>query len=313
MVVQNHITLIAVKMIALEKVLNNERISRALIGVNREEFDLLLNVFFQAYIYYEQSNKIDFVRGRKSILSQLEEKLFFILFYFKTYPTYDVLGIVFDMDRTTACKQVHLLSGLLLETVEQMDILPASERKELKKKLKNLNMREFVIADGTERPVRRPVNKDLQKEFYSGKKKRHTYKNLILTNKEKAILFLSETVSGKTHDMKIAKDTEFMKSIPKEIVCLFDSGFEGIDKIYQDAKISKPTKKKKGKELTKTQKKKNRSISKKRVLVENAIAGIKRFRITSDVFRNFKAGFTSIVIQIACAIWNLALRVKGLY
>ena len=65
---------------------------------------------------------------------------------------------------------------------------------------------------------------------------------------------LSETVSGKTHDMKIAKDTDFMSAIPKEILCLLDTGFEGIDKIYPKAKISKPVKKKKNKELTKTQK-----------------------------------------------------------
>ncbi|WP_412176160.1 transposase family protein [Leptospira interrogans] len=35
---------------------------------------------------------------------------FFILFYLKTYPTYDVLEAVFKMDRTTACKLVKLLA-----------------------------------------------------------------------------------------------------------------------------------------------------------------------------------------------------------
>ncbi|WP_212667518.1 transposase family protein [Leptospira alexanderi] len=55
--------------------------------------------------------------------------------------------------------------------------------------------------------MRRPTDKDLQKEFYSGKKKRHTIKNLILTNKDKAILFLSNTISGKTHDLKVAENT----------------------------------------------------------------------------------------------------------
>jgi len=299
-------------MILLDRVFSSGRISHALVGMTRREFDLLLNVFMQSFLFYEKNHKIDFSRGRKSILSQMEEKLFFILFYFKTYPTYDVLGIIFDMDRTTACRQVHLLSGLLLETVGNLDLLPARERKQLRKKLKNTDMKGFVIADGTERPVRRPMNKDSQKEFYSGKKKRHTHKNLILTDKDKAVLFLSETVSGKTHDMKIAKDTDFMKSVPKEILCLLDTGFEGIDKIYPKAKIKKPVKKKKGKELTKAQKRRNRSISRKRVLVENAIAGIKRFRITSDVFRNVKAGFTSIVIQIACALWNLKIRIKDL-
>lgn len=34
----------------------------------------------------------------------------------------------------------------------------------------------------------------LSERFYSRKKKRHKHKNLVLTNKEKVILFLSETV-----------------------------------------------------------------------------------------------------------------------
>ena len=178
-------------MISLDRVLSNGRISHALIGVSRKEFDILLNLFLQSFLIYERSHKIDFARGRKSIISQLEEKLLFILFYLKTYPTFDVLGILFDMDRTTACKQVHMLAPILLSALERLDLLPAREKKHLKKKFKNLNMKGFVIADGTERPIRRPMNKDSQKEFYSGKKKRHTHKNLILTNKDKAILFLT--------------------------------------------------------------------------------------------------------------------------
>jgi len=34
----------------------------------------------------------------------LLEKLFFILYYFKTYPTYDVLAADFDVDRGTTCR-----------------------------------------------------------------------------------------------------------------------------------------------------------------------------------------------------------------
>ncbi|AKH76362.1 transposase family protein [Leptospira interrogans] len=42
--------------------------------------------------------KHNFTKGRKSILQDIEENLFFILFYLKTYPTYDVLGVVFKME-----------------------------------------------------------------------------------------------------------------------------------------------------------------------------------------------------------------------
>ncbi|WP_268766131.1 transposase family protein [Leptospira interrogans] len=51
--------------------------------------------------------------------------------------------------------------------------------------------------------------------------------------------------------------------------------------------IIKPKKR----ELTAVQKAKNTRISKKRIFVENAFAGIKRFRITSDVIRSFRKDF----------------------
>ncbi|EMK10381.1 DDE family endonuclease domain protein [Leptospira kirschneri] len=106
------------------------------------------------------------------------------------------------MDRTTACKLVKLLAEALFLSLDSMNTLPANEISDLKRKLKKLKKLKYVIIDGTERSIRRPTDKDLQKEFYSGKKKRYTIKNLILTNKDKAILFLSNTISGKTHDLK---------------------------------------------------------------------------------------------------------------
>lgn len=301
-------------MLSIERVFGSQRISQALIGMSRGEFELLLYPFMQAYAICECENKFDFSRGRKSILQLVEEKLFFVLFYLKTYPTFDVLGFLFEMDRTTACKQTHMLINVLKDALNMLDILPSRTRALLKRRLKKINAQDFVIADGTERPIRRPKNKDDQKEFYSGKKKRHTHKNLILTDKEKAILFLSETVSGKTHDITIARETSFISSIPKDISCLMDSGFEGIEKNYPKAKIVKPKKKPKGKELKAAEKNENKRISKKRVLVENAIAGVKRFRITTDVLRNIKAGFSELTFWIACGLWNLHLGFhKGIF
>lgn len=295
---------------SIERVFRNQRISQALIGMSRGEFELLLFPFMQAYAIFQNENKIDFVRGRKSILEQVEEKLFFILFYLKAYPTFDVLGVLFEMDRTTACKQSHILIEVLRDALSMLDVLPSRTKAILKRKIKKLKTDGYLVADGTERPIRRPKNKDDQKEFYSGKKKRHTHKNLILTNKDKAILFLSETISGKTHDITIARDTDFISSIPKDISCLMDNGFEGIEKDYPKANIVKPKKKPKGKELKSIEKKKNKLISKKRVLIENAIAGAKRYRITTDVLRNIKSGFSNLVFWIACGLWNLHLGFK---
>ncbi|UJL33131.1 hypothetical protein C6N34_013570 [Cylindrospermopsis raciborskii Cr2010] len=42
-----------------------------------------------------------------------------------------------------------------------------------------------VIVDGTERPVQRPQNRERQKEYYSGKKKRHTCKQITVSTRNK--------------------------------------------------------------------------------------------------------------------------------
>ncbi len=51
----------------------------------------------------------------------------------------------------------------------------------------------------------------------------------------------------------------------------------------------------------------NEIISGMRVWVENTIAGAKRCRIVKDVFRNTKAGFSDIVMEVACALHNLRM------
>ena len=52
-----------------------------------------------------------------------------------------------------------------------------------------------------ERPIQRPKNPERQRQFYSGKKKRHSIKNnLIIDRHTRKIKGLSTTCEGKKHD-----------------------------------------------------------------------------------------------------------------
>ncbi|MDI7201746.1 transposase family protein [Leptospira santarosai] len=84
-----------------------------------------------------------------------------------------------------------------------------------------------------------------------------------MTNKDKAILFLSRMISGKTHDLKVVENTMIVSAIPKDVACVLDSGFGGIEKTSKKVNIIKPKKKPKKKELTASQKAKNTRINKK--------------------------------------------------
>ena len=55
------------------------------------------------------------------------EKLFFILFYYKCYPTFDVSGLLFDLDRSNACRNVRELTLIAENVLEMKMVLP--ERK----------------------------------------------------------------------------------------------------------------------------------------------------------------------------------------
>ena len=94
-----------------------------------------------------------------------------------------------------------------------------------------------LFIDGTERPLQRPKDKAKQKKNYSGKKKAHTRKNIVITDKNKRIGFLNPPEEGKRHDYSIFKDLFPPGLFPESITIWLDMAFIGIDKDYpEDAK-----------------------------------------------------------------------------
>jgi hypothetical protein len=97
-------------MLDLNRVFKNDRLMRALTGMNLSAFDQLLESFSVAY---EAATPLSPKRqrapgaGRKANLQEMEDKLFYVLFYFKCYPTFDLAGILFDFDRAQAHRWLH--------------------------------------------------------------------------------------------------------------------------------------------------------------------------------------------------------------
>jgi len=138
----------------------------------------------------------------------------------------------------------------------------------------------------------------------------HTHKNLIISDKNRRIGYLSPTVEGKRHDYRMFKDIwppPVGKSQENTALWL-DLGFKGIENDYPDLNVAMPKKRPKGKELTDDERAKNKVISGFRVLMDHAIYGIKRFRITTDRFRNRIAGFDDTVMLLSCGLWNYHLK-----
>jgi hypothetical protein len=89
-------------MLYLNRIMGDERLMRATIGMPLSQFKALLPKFEEVYmdsqLEYRPMNERQrgLGGGRKAWLSTLEDKLFYILFYCKCYATFDVLSALFN-------------------------------------------------------------------------------------------------------------------------------------------------------------------------------------------------------------------------
>ena len=158
---------------------------------------------------------------------------------------------------------------------------------------------------GLQRPIQRAKDKQKQKQNYSGKKKRHTRTHLSAVDPSKRILVLSEADNGKDHDKGRLNQEKWGEYIPEEVEIQGDLGFQGLQKERANVRI--PHKKPKGGELTEEQKEENRQLASERVVCEHAFAGVKRYGITSNVYRNRREGFDDRSMLISAGLWNFYL------
>ena len=149
------------------------------------------------------------------------------------------MGELFGMGQTQANEWIHTLLPILRQALDDLGYEPERDPKKFKEREQGQKDAVHSIIDGTERRRQRPKEAKKQALHYSGKKKTHSDKNVVIaTVKKKRVSFLSQTDPGKTHDKKVA-DTEKIL-YPKHMILHKDTGFQGykpkVQKTYQPKK-----------------------------------------------------------------------------
>jgi hypothetical protein len=85
-----------------------------------------------------------------------------------------------------------------------------------------------VMLDGVERPIQRPKSPKRQARHYSGKKKSHRRKNVVMTDANRRILLLTPSKPGRRHDKNLVSRSQLVEHIPAEVGVIVDTGFQGI-------------------------------------------------------------------------------------
>lgn len=160
--------------------IKGDRQLRALTGVSTEKWSTLEKVFGdtlkeeKARTYQEKllegKRKRKPGGGQKGKLPTVYDKLLFLLYYLKVYPTFDVLGTQFGMNRSKACENVHALFPILCKALSSLGVLPYREFKTVEDFRSACEGIDRILIDATERPHCRPSDDEEQKKLYSGKK-----------------------------------------------------------------------------------------------------------------------------------------------
>lgn len=236
--------------------------------------------------------------GRNPILSK-ESEICLCLFYLRQMPTFEVLGIQFEISKTEANDTFHKWLPMLRK------LLPASLLEELENKPQNRQMlcellEEIeLLVDTTEQVRQRPKNYQEQKKFFSGKQKSHTFKNSVIScPKGEDIIDVAVGARGPASDINLFRKQQLKFSQEQQFVG---------DKAYVGAPGTiTPTKKPRGRELTVEQKEENKQISRQRIFIEHLIRRLKIFRIAADKFRLNSENYQTVILTI-CGLVRLRL------
>ena len=232
--------------------------------------------------------------GPKKSLS-FKKQLTLTLDYWRNYNTLLVTGEKYGVSESTACRNYKFIENCLAKA----GVCKLPGKKEF-----TTDAEGSFTVDATECPIERPKRKpnarikNKQKHWYSGKKKKHTYKAQIII-KGKTIQSTAFG-NGKKHDYKLFKKSRTKFRANKNVK--MDSGYQGHQKVHPNTDL--PIKKTKKLPLTKEQKLTNKNQASQRVVVEHVIGSIKKFKILNTRYRNRRKRF-GLRFNLICGIYNL--------
>lgn len=279
---------------------------RAFTGLKTEEFQEFAAIYRPLWqLRRQKMAKAKRMRaiggGRHLKLAAFDDRLLCFLVYTKLYCTYDLLGYLFDIDPATACRTI---ADIRVVVGDQLLIKRTGRRiRTIDELLSVYPELEEVLLDVTEQKIPRPKNKTKRKSHHSGKKQAFTVMTQVLTNEDSLMLHVSDTQSGRAHDVRLFKKSAVPNWLGKhrdKILARADGGYQGMDKQYPDIRIITPHKRSKKKpELTKAERRHNKTNSTKRMPVEHSFGGVKQFQLLGQVYRGKQKDYKRYFVAIA--------------
>ena len=315
------------------KLSSKPRLFLSVAGISLWDFQRLLPDFEHAFQQLESERKRRTVQaqaerqraigGGSQFAHDLPDQLLMLLLYYRLYLTQDFMTLLFRVESKSAiCRNIQLMCAvcqmvLPVPAKAFRRILELAKKEQTRRNKRIGSIEEFqkaypeltFLIDGVEQPKRKPQDKQKRKDDYSGKKNRHTRKQIVVSTPAGIIVDQSPSVGGRAHDFQVFKADHQARGVLTQLqeyraTLYADSGFQG------SADLDLPTAPrliKRGRRnhpLTYEERKLNRLRASIRIRVEHTFSRRKKYRIANEEYRNRDADYDQ-TMEIVGGLVNL--------
>src|SRR4249919_831175 len=240
-------------------------------GFSIKQFDDIYKEIESKYEKYEikrlsyKRNRERSIGGGRRFKLLVKDRVIMVLVYYRLYITYTLMEFLFGLDQSNVCRDIEKIESLIRECLPiPQKLYNVTRRLKTEEEVEQYFPGFMAFTDCSEQPIPRPKNRLRRRLYYSGKRKKHTVKNLYTVNQKELIIYKTKHKQvGRKHDYKVYKDNH--PNIPKDVTSMYDLGFLGVETDYSKQKSSLPIKRKKNQILTKKEEEYNRNHSSRRI------------------------------------------------
>ena len=151
-------------------------------GLELSEFDSICKQVESKYPQYEikrlsKRNRKRNIGAGNHFKLNVRDRFLMLLVYYKLYITHTLAGFLFDLDQSNVHRDIRYMEPVVSSCIP----LP-QKLYNITRRLRSIEEVEIYLPgfkafiDSTEQEILRPKNKNRKKEYYSGKRKKHTVK-----------------------------------------------------------------------------------------------------------------------------------------
>ena len=269
----------------LSKIKCNDSLCVRCFGLKFCKIQIILNEVKELFEKYKHK------QGRRRKLEPLFCVLLY-LYFLKNYCSLEKLGLIFNVSTSTAWRYVNFMTSVF-ENLECLNNI-------------NIDNSKFLLVDGTETEIERPISSSSCNSFY-GRKKMFSVKTQVIVNPFNMKVVSIECCEGSMHDFELFKWTYNALNLSSKVCLVADAGYVGIRKVHSNSFhiLKKPL----NGILNEYQKTFNMCISNFRVKNEHIIGKLKFWKIFNGVFRHCNYLLDSFYrySRIVASLYNFGL------